>query len=69
MGDRECIFKFKNQCSSSEKVSYSRPKEPGKQARIDKVINASEAYGDHLSDKLKSELSEKPNYTFPYHAS
>ncbi len=62
-----CIFKFKYDCSSHDKLSDSRAKIPGEHSRIDSVITASEHYGDHLSGLLKTELSNDPPYTFYYH--
>ena len=67
MMEEECIFHFKFNCSSSDELSQSLPKVDGQHARIDSVITASEAYGDHLSVELKKELSKNPKYTFMYH--
>jgi len=58
MTDQKCIFKFryKDECHDSEKTQSNQGPD-----RIIKIIDASNQYGDGLSDNLNQALASSPN--------
>jgi len=64
MTDQKCIFKFryKDECQDSEKTQSNQGPD-----RIMKIIDASNQYGDGLSDNFNEALASNPELIVSYH--